>query len=158
MRSLCLWVAGCLIAASALAEAADRDGLSPAANADYLANNAKRPGVVTLPGLQYEILKTGDGVAPKRSDCVTVRYTGTLIDGTVVDRTDKPISLPALMLIPGWTVALQKMHEGDVWRLSVPADMAYGRDGAGGVVPPDQTLIFELELVKVSRPVHGRCS
>jgi FKBP-type peptidyl-prolyl cis-trans isomerase len=133
---------------------------TPAANADFLSANAKKPGVTTLPGLQYEVLKKGEGATPRRSDCVTVNYKGTLIDGKVFDQTepDKPVTFPAQLLIPGWIVVLQLMHEGDAWRVAIPPELAYGHDGAGeGIIPPDQTLIFDVELVKVAKPVRGRC-
>ena len=127
---------------------------------EYLAAHAKKPGVVQVPGLQYEVLKAGDGAPALRSDCVTVNYKVTLIDGKVFDQTapGKPATFPAFMLIPGWTIALQLMHEGDVWRLTVPPELAYGHKGIGdGLIPPDQILLFDLELVKVAKPVRGRC-
>lgn len=163
MQRLSLWiVAGCLIAMPAAADDAPglSDPLSPAANGEYLANNAKKPGVVTLPGLQYEVLKAGTGAPAHRHDCVTVNYKGMLIDGKVFDQTDgKPVTFPAMLLIPGWSAALGMMREGDQWRLTIPPGLAYGRDGAGeGLIPPDQTLIFEIELVKAAKPVRGRCS
>jgi FKBP-type peptidyl-prolyl cis-trans isomerase len=134
--------------------------LSPEANAAFLAKNAKKAGVVAVPGIQYEVLKKGSGAQPERSDCVSVNYSGSLIDGKVFDKSEpgQPASFPAGALIPGWVEALQMMHEGDKWRLVVPAGLAYGRKGAGsGVIPPDQTLIFEVELLKVSQPTGGGC-
>ena len=134
--------------------------LSPEANAVFLAKNAQKAGVVAVPGIQYEVLKKGAGVQPERSDCVSVNYSGSLIDGKVFDKSEpgKPASFPAGALIPGWVEALQMMHEGDKWRLVVPAGLAYGRKGAGsGVIPPNQTLIFEVELLKVSQPSGGGC-
>lgn len=129
------------------------------ANAKYLADNAKRPGVVSVPGVQYEVLKKGTGAQAHRHDCVTVNYKGALIDGKVFDQTDgKPVTFPAQLLIPGWITILQLMHEGDVWRITVPAEMAYGADGTGGgIIPPNQTLVFEVELLKASKPVRGHC-
>lgn len=130
------------------------------ANADFLAANAKKPGVVSLPGLQYKVLKKGQGALAQHSDCVTVAYKGALIDGTVFDQTepDKPVTFPAMFLIPGWTVALQLMHEGDEWQLIVPAVFGYGHAGAGdGAIPADQTLVFDIHLIKTEAPVDGAC-
>jgi FKBP-type peptidyl-prolyl cis-trans isomerase len=135
------------------------EGLTAQTSADFMAGNAKKPGVVTLPGLQYEILKSGSGALAHRNDCVTVNYKGALTDGTVFDETNgKAVSFPAIYLIPGWVVALQLMHEGDQWRIVVPAEMAYGHAGTGeGAIPPDQALVFEVELVKVRQMMHGVC-
>jgi FKBP-type peptidyl-prolyl cis-trans isomerase len=125
--------------------------LSAEANAAYLAENAKKSGVVSVPGIQYEVLKPGNGPQPTRRDCVSVYYKGMLIDGRVFDQTEagQPATFPTGRLIPGWTQALQMMHAGEKWRLVIPAALAYGHEGAGGVIPPDQTLVFELELLKV---------
>jgi len=126
--------------------------LSEAANAAYLADNAKKSGIISVPGIQYEVLQKGDGPQPGRKDCVTVNYKGSLIDGKVFDHTEpgQPATFPAGRLIPGWVEALQMMHTGEKWRLVIPAGLAYGKDGAGkDVIPPNQTLIFEVELLKV---------
>lgn len=126
--------------------------LSEEANADYLKDNANKTGVVQVPGIQYEVLVKGNGPQPNRKDCVTVNYKGSLIDGKVFDQTQPgaPATFPAGRLIPGWVEALQMMHAGDKWRLVIPAGLAYGRDGAGdGVIPANQTLVFEVELLKV---------
>jgi FKBP-type peptidyl-prolyl cis-trans isomerase len=134
--------------------------LSAEANAQFLADNAKKQGVVTVPGIQYEVLQKGTGAQPDRRDCVTVNYTGTLINGKVFDKTEpgKPAVFPAGRLIPGWVEALQLMHAGDKWRLIVPAGLAYGKHGAGdGMIPPDQTLVFEIELLKVAPPTEAGC-
>jgi len=131
---------------------ATADPLSEAANAEYIKKNADKSGVVSVPGIQYEVLQKGDGPQPKRQDCVTVNYKGSLINGKVFDQTEpgQPATFPAGRLIPGWVEALQLMHTGEKWRLTVPAGLAYGREGAGkGVIPPNQTLIFEVELLKV---------
>jgi FKBP-type peptidyl-prolyl cis-trans isomerase len=139
-------------------KAASAAPLSEAANAAYLADNAKKSGVVSVPGIQYEVLKKGDGPQPNRKDCVTVNYKGSLIDGKVFDQTQpgQPATFPAGRLIPGWVEALQLMHGGDKWRLVIPAGLAYGKDGAGdGVIPPNQTLVFELELLKVIPNCEG---
>lgn len=134
--------------------------LSAEANTAYLANNAKKQGVVALPGIQYEVLKQGDGPQPGRHDCVTVNYKGWLIDGKVFDQTEpgKPANFPANLLIPGWVVALQLMHTGDTWRIVIPSELAYGKPGIGdGLIPPDQTLVFEVELLKVYAPTRKGC-
>lgn len=136
------------------------DPLSDAANKAYLAKNAKKSGVVSVPGIQYEVLKKGDGVQPTRRDCVTVNYKGSLIDGKVFDETKpgEPATFPAGRLIPGWVEALQLMHAGDKWRLVIPSGLAYGKDGAGdGVIPANQTLVFELELLKVTPMGDSGC-
>jgi peptidylprolyl isomerase len=128
------------------------DPLSEAANAAYLKDNAAKSGVVSVPGIQYEVLQKGDGPQPDRADCVVVNYKGSLIDGKVFDHTEpgQPATFPAGRLIPGWVEALQMMHTGEKWRLVVPAGLAYGKGGAGdGVIPPNQTLVFEVELLKV---------
>jgi FKBP-type peptidyl-prolyl cis-trans isomerase len=146
--------------ASAVAAQAAGDPLGAKANGAYLAANAKTHGVVVLPGIQYQVLKKGSGAQSSRHDCVTVNYKGSLIDGKVFDETKPgaPATFPAGMLIPGWIEALQMMHEGDKWRLVVPAGLAYGKSGAGnGVIPPDQTLIFEIELLKVSPMTQEGC-
>jgi FKBP-type peptidyl-prolyl cis-trans isomerase FklB len=136
------------------AHAAD-SALSAQANATYLETNRNRPGVVVRPsGLQYRILRNGYGKRPGPTDMVTVYYTGALINGTVIDATEAgfPATFPANSLIPGWDEALQLMREGDHWQLVIPANLAYGARGQGGTVPPNQVLVFDLELVKVAPP------
>ena len=135
-------------------------GLGADANAKFLSDNGKKAGVVSVPGIQYQVLKKGNGAQPGRHDCVTVYYSGSLIDGKIFDKTEpgKPATFPAGLLIPGWVEALQMMHAGDKWHLVIPSGLAYGRDGAGnGLIPPDQTLVFDVELLKVSPPVNGSC-
>lgn len=155
------YLAIAVIAAVAGAAAAQAAGApSVKTNAEFLAANAKKPGVVSVPGIQYEVLKRGSGPQPGRHDCVTVNYKGMLIDGKVFDQTKpgEPATFPAGMLIPGWVEALQMMHQGDKWRLVIPAGLAYGKAGAGnGVIPPDQTLVFELELLKISPMTEAGC-
>ena len=152
------YVAMALLASAVAAQAAG-DDLSAKANAAYLATNAKHHGVVAVPGIQYEVLKKGAGAQPTHHDCVTVNYKGMLIDGKVFDQTtDQPRTFPAGGLIPGWVEALTMMHEGDKWRLVIPAGLAYGKSGAGnGVIPPDQTLVFEIELLKVTPMTEQGC-
>jgi FKBP-type peptidyl-prolyl cis-trans isomerase len=152
-------VAALALLSAAPATAKDAS-LGAPANAAYLAANSKKPGVVVMPGIQYRAIKSGKGAQPQRNDCVTVTYKGSLIDGKVFDAT-KPgehATFPAGRLIAGWTEALQLMHEGDEWELVIPAGLAYGRTGAGdGLIPGDQTLVFDLQLLKVSKPVGGQC-
>lgn len=121
---------------------------------DFLENNKKQEGVtVTESGLQYKILSSGSGKKPAATDRVTVNYVGKLIDGTEFDNSTsraEPTSFTVNQVIPGWTEALQLMKEGDKWILYIPSDLAYGEQGAGGQIPPNATLIFEVELVKVN--------
>lgn len=127
----------------------------------FLAENAKKPGVKTLPSIEYKVLKSGHGPQVGRNDCVTVYYKGTLINGKVFDQTEpgKPATFPAMMLIPGWTVILQQMHTGDHWLVTIPSEFAYGHAGAGdGAIPPDQTLIFDMELINTApMSPNGAC-
>lgn len=119
----------------------------------FLSENAKREGItVTASGLQYEVLRVGKGDCPSAADRVEVHYTGKLIDGTVFDSSVErgvPATFGVTQVIPGWVEALQLMHEGDQWRLYIPSDLAYGPNGAGGVIGPDMTLIFDVELLRV---------
>jgi FKBP-type peptidyl-prolyl cis-trans isomerase FklB len=119
----------------------------------FLAENKKKEGVKTLPsGLQYKVIKAGKGKKPKSTDTVTVHYRGTLIDGTEFDSSYKrgqPTSFRASGVIPGWTEALQLMEEGAKWQLFIPSNLAYGERGAGGVIGPNATLIFEVELISI---------
>ena len=129
--------------------------LSPESNQQFLADNAKRPGVMVLPdGLQYRAIKSGTGKSPTPNDLVTVTYKGQLINGMVFDETQpgKTATFPAGQLIPGWVEALQKMKEGDEWELVIPSNLGYGEAGAGGVIPPNQTLVFDMALLKVEPP------
>ena len=140
---------------------ASPDPLSAAANSDYMNANAHKPGVVVMPGIQYRVIKSGKGSQPDRSDCVSVSYKGSLINGKVFDAT-KPgesATFPAGRLISGWTEALQLMHEGDEWELVIPAGLAYGKKGTGdGLIPGNQTLVFDIQLLKVSRSIAGQCA
>lgn len=120
----------------------------------YLAENGAKPGVTTTAtGLQYEVLKSGDGPTPGPSDKVTTHYHGMLIDGTVFDSSvdrGEPISFPVGGVIKGWQEALQMMSVGDKWRVSLPYHLAYGERGAGASIPPYATLIFEVELLGIN--------
>jgi FKBP-type peptidyl-prolyl cis-trans isomerase FklB len=119
----------------------------------FLAENAKKGGVKTLPsGLQYKEIAPGTGKSPKTTDTVATHYKGTLIDGTEFDSSYKrgePATFPVSGVIPGWTEALQLMKEGAKWQLFVPSDLAYGEQGAGREIGPNATLIFEVELISV---------
>jgi FKBP-type peptidyl-prolyl cis-trans isomerase FklB len=123
------------------------------AGIEFLAENAKKEGViVTESGLQYEILKEGDGSIPTLSDNVTTHYHGTLLDGKVFDSSvqrNEPATFPVSGVIKGWTEALQLMKTGSKYKLYVPSDLAYGERGAGGDIGPHQTLIFEVELLSI---------
>jgi|UniRef100_UPI0040270A11 FKBP-type peptidyl-prolyl cis-trans isomerase FklB len=135
------------------AEAAKQGEVNRKNGEAFLSENAKREGIkVTESGLQYEVLVSGKGDSPKASDNVEVHYTGKLIDGTVFDSSVErgvPASFGVTQVIPGWVEALQLMHEGDKWRLYIPSDLAYGPNGAGGVIGPNMTLIFDVELLRV---------
>ncbi len=125
----------------------------------FLAANKKKPGVVTLPsGLQYKVIKEGKGKSPKATDIVTVNYKGTLVDGTEFDSSFKrgqPATFPVNGVIKGWTEALQLMKEGSKWELFIPSNLAYGERGAGKVIGPNATLIFEVELLSVKEGAAG---
>lgn len=118
----------------------------------FLAENGKKEGVVTLEsGLQYKIIEEGEGPSPGAEDTVEVHYTGTLIDGTEFDSSHRrgvPATFGVNQVIPGWTEALQLMKEGAKWQLVIPPGLAYGPGGTGGPIGPNQTLIFEVELLK----------
>jgi FKBP-type peptidyl-prolyl cis-trans isomerase FklB len=122
--------------------------------AAFQATNKQREGVKTLAdGLQYKVLKQGIGASPKANDNVLVNYRGTLVDGTEFDssyRRRQPLEISVSGVIPGWTEALQMMHEGDKWQLVIPSDLAYGKAGSPPVIGPDATLVFDVELLKVT--------
>ena len=119
----------------------------------FLAANKGKEGVkTTSSGLQYKIIKDGNGQTPKATDTVTVNYSGTLIDGTEFDSSYKrgePASFPLNGVIPGWTEALQMMKVGSKWQLFLPPAIAYGERGQGRVIGPNAALIFEVELLSV---------
>jgi FKBP-type peptidyl-prolyl cis-trans isomerase FklB len=119
----------------------------------FLEENAKKEGVKTLPsGLQYRVLKEGDGKHPKKADQVVVHYKGTLIDGREFDSSytrGQPAKFGVLAVIKGWTEALQLMKEGSKWILYVPSRLAYGDKGSGKLIGPHETLVFELDLIAV---------
>ena len=119
----------------------------------FLAENKKKPGIVTLPsGLQYQVIKEGTGPKPTIDDQVKVHYHGTLIDGTVFDSSverGQPITLGLKNVIPGWTEALQLMPVGSKWKLFIPSDLAYGDNPAGPTIKEGSTLIFDVELLEI---------
>jgi len=123
------------------------------AGKEFLSENAKREGVVTLPsGLQYEIMTAGNGQTPAASDKVKVHYHGTLIDGTVFDssvRRGEPATFGVTQVISGWVEALQLMPVGSKWKLYIPSNLAYGAQGAGQQIGPHTTLVFEVELIDI---------
>jgi len=120
---------------------------------EFLAENAKRDGVtVTESGLQYEVITTGEGATPTASDTVSTHYHGTLINGEVFDSSydrGQPAEFPVGGVIAGWTEALQLMTVGSKWRLTIPYNLAYGEQGAGGKIGPFTTLIFDIELLEI---------
>ena len=121
--------------------------------AAFLATNGKKEGIkTTASGLQYQIIKDGTGNTPKPTDKVTTHYRGTLINGKQFDSSydrGEPATFPVNGVIAGWTEALQLMKEGSKWKLFIPSNLAYGERGAGNDIPPNSTLIFDIELIKV---------
>jgi len=119
----------------------------------FLVENAKREGVITTAsGLQYEIVKKGEGAQPKATDVVTVHYQGSLVDGTVFDSSierGSPIDLPVSGVIPGWIEALQLMHVGEKVKLFIPSELAYGAQSPSPAIPANSVLIFDLELLGI---------
>lgn len=134
-------------AASKMAEVNSKAGEA------FLAENGQRVEVRTTPsGLQYEVLTEGDGPQPSADDQVEVHYTGKFIDGTVFDSSvdrGQPATFGVTQVIPGWVEALQLMKAGSKWRLFIPSALAYGPNGVPGAIGPNQTLIFDVELIKV---------
>lgn len=126
-----------------------------AAGEKFLAENAKNTNIkTTASGLQYEALTPGTGkTQPAATDTVTVHYKGTTIDGTEFDSSYKrgePTSFPLNQVIPGWTEGVQLMTEGAKYKFYIPSNLAYGENGAGGAIGPNETLIFEVELIKIN--------
>ena len=131
----------------------ERLEINKQAGAEFLEINRHKAGVVELPsGLQYEILKQGTGAKPSASDKVKCHYHGTLINGTVFDSSvqrGEPATCGVSQVIPGWVEALQLMPVGSKWRLFIPSNLAYGEHGAGDVIEPNSTLIFDVELLDI---------
>ena len=121
----------------------------------FMEDNGKKEGVITLPsGLQYQIVKAGNGAKPSSTDKVTVHYHGTLIDGKIFDSSvqrGQPAQFPVNQVIPGWTEALQLMTVGSKWKLWIPANLAYGERSPGGVIGPNETLVFDVELISIDK-------
>ncbi|MGZ5027362.1 MAG: FKBP-type peptidyl-prolyl cis-trans isomerase [Methylobacter sp.] len=125
-----------------------------AAGTAFLAENAKKPNIITTAsGLQYEVLTPGTGtVSPKATDNVTVHYKGTTIDGKEFDSSysrGEPATFPLNRVIAGWTEGVQLMKEGAKYRFFIPSELAYGEQGAGRAIGPNSTLIFDVELIKI---------
>ncbi len=135
------------------AERAEKGKAAKEAGEKYLAENAKKDGVVTLPsGLQYQVLKEGSGKKPTAKDSVKCHYEGFLIDGTVFDSSvqrGEPAVFGLQQVIAGWTEGLQLMSEGAKYRFFIPYRLAYGEGGAGQMIPPYAALIFDVELIEV---------
>ena len=135
------------------AAAAEVGKAAKAAGEAFLAENGKKDGVVTLPsGLQYQVLKEGDGKKPSATDQVVCHYEGTLIDGTVFDSSyqrNQPATFGLNQVIAGWTEGVQLMQEGAKYRFFIPYNLAYGERGAGAQIPPFAALVFDVELIEV---------
>ncbi|KGN73785.1 peptidylprolyl isomerase [Porphyromonas gulae] len=129
--------------------------LNKEAGEEFLKINAHKEGVMTLPsGLQYEVIKMGEGPKPTLSDTVTCHYHGTLINGVVFDSSmdrGEPASFPLKGVIAGWTEILQLMPAGSKWKVTIPSDLAYGDRGAGEHIKPGSTLIFIIELLGINK-------
>ena len=135
------------------AAAAEAGKAAKAAGEAFLAENGKKDGVVTLPsGLQYQVLKEGNGKKPSATDQVVCHYEGTLIDGTVFDSSyqrNQPSTVGLNQVIAGWTEGVQLMQEGAKYRFFIPYNLAYGERGAGAQIPPFAALVFDVELIEV---------
>lgn len=135
------------------AAAAEAGKVAKAAGESFLAENAKKEGVVVLPsGLQYQVLKEGNGKKPSATDQVKCHYEGTLIDGTIFDSSyqrNEPATFGLNQVIAGWTEGVQLMPEGAKYRFFIPYNLAYGERGAGAQIPPFAALVFDVELLKV---------
>lgn len=131
----------------------EKGGAAKEAGEKFLAENKGKEGVVTLKsGLQYKILKNGNGAKPKATDTVKCHYEGRLTDGTVFDssiRRGEPAEFPVNGVIAGWVEALQLMNVGSKWQLYIPSELAYGSHGAGQAIGPNETLIFDVELLDI---------
>ena len=150
------WIAALVLMATAVSAMAADPALSAAANQAFLAAYDKKPGIIIKPdGLRYRILNNGFGMRPRPIDYVTVYYTGKLINGTVFDGTEEgmPVRFKVNSLISGWAEALSLMKVGDRWEIVIPGRLGYGEAGTpDGSIPPNQTLVFEVELKKVTPP------
>ena len=135
------------------AAAAEKGKVAKEAGEKFLAENAKKDGIVTLPsGLQYQVLKEGNGKQPKATDRVKCHYEGTLIDGTMFDSSiqrGEPAVFGLNQVIAGWTEGVQLMQEGAKYRFFIPYNLGYGEHGAGATIPPFAALVFDVELIEV---------
>jgi len=140
---------------------ADQALTNKAAGEAFLAKNKNNPGVITLPsGLQYKVITAGTGATPSADSIVTVNYAGTLLDGTEFDSSAKqghPVQFAANQVVKGWSEALTMMKVGSKWQLFIPSDLAYGERGNRGI-PPNSTLIFDLELLDMQAPAAPAAS
>ena len=159
MRAIAASLVCVLFLSSAAAFAASK---APSADesAAFLAANAKKGGVHVVPGIQYRVIKSGNGRQPGRWDCVTVAYRGTYTNGVQFDASPpaSPRTFSVSGVIAGWTEALQMMRVGDKWEVVVPPGLAYGKDGMPAAhIPGGQTLVFTMELLKVTHTLTGQC-
>ncbi len=147
LRALVLTTAILLTPITLMAQTAKEKGQA------FLLENGKKSDVkTTASGLQYTVITPGTGKSPKATDTVLVHYRGTLLDGTEFDssyKRNEPIEFPLNRVIPGWTEGVQLMKEGAKYKFFIPSNLAYGPRGAGGDIGPDETLIFDVELLKV---------
>jgi FKBP-type peptidyl-prolyl cis-trans isomerase len=141
------------IMAKAQEEAAKKGGENKSKGEKFLADNKNKPGVKTTPsGLQYTVISEGTGPKPTASSTVKVHYTGKLIDGTTFDSSvdrGEPIEFPLNGVIKGWTEGVQLMSKGSKYKFFIPSDLAYGDRGAGNAIGPNETLVFEVELLDI---------
>jgi len=156
MKSYAYMLVCLIMAAAPLAAAADNPAeKNQKEGAAFLAANAKKAGVKSTPsGLQYLVIKEGAGKKPTAADAVTVHYRGTLINGSEFDssyKRNQPATFPLNQVIKGWTEGVQLMKEGGKYRFFIPSELAYGSRGAGGLIGPNATLIFEVELISVQK-------
>ena len=135
------------------AEAAEKGKLAKAEGERFLAENGKKAGIITTPsGLQYQVLREGNGKSPKSTDTVECHYEGTLVDGTKFDSSydrGQTATFPLNQVIAGWTEGLQLMQEGGKYRFFIPYNLGYGERGSGASIPPFAALVFDVELVAV---------
>lgn len=150
---LLILVALLVWAGTRFATVAPGQSSSVTAGLAYLAKHKDQPGVhTTASGLQYEILTEGSGPQPTAADTVAVHYEGRLLDGTVFDSSiarGQPAVFPLNQVIPGWTEGVALMHVGAKYRFTIPPELGYGASGAGGVIPPNAVLVFDIELLGV---------
>ena len=120
----------------------------------FLASNKQKDGVIALEsGLQYKVIRSGAGKQPAATDSITAHYHGTLLNGMVFDSSydrNQPATFNVNQVIKGWQEILQLMHEGDKWQVFIPSELAYGEKGAGNDIGPNETLIFDIELISVN--------